>query len=836
VSVLAALPKARQFVIYKLVPLPSGKTDKIPVDIAGRNSNAQNPATWMLPSEALHHAERLGAGYGVGIVLHPASQLFCFDIDGGIDSEIARKLVTDFAGCYVEYSQSGNGLHIFGSYVGNAPPHSCKNIALHIELYTTERFIALTGRTFQNGSPLYDATEQLWVAASAYFAPKATQSDAAWTTEYAPACTITGTDQERIDWLLTHKSMAAKLSDAKVTFKDLWHADADKLRAAWPADANAKSGLPYDGSSADQAFFNHLAFGFGNNCEEIKRVALEHPDCLLRREKWNRADYLEGTILNAVAIPKRWRITRTAVPRFVPGTVPSPPSIPAGGPPPPPSSGAPPPPSYVTPVALPPAVPEALFSCTDQANAQRLEQKYSGMLIAVAGDFYTWDGRRWKLDSGDSQRFACDLSKIVSAERNDISAQFKRLTDSGAEGVGEELMRAEEEIKMLTAWAAKCENVATQNNALALLRSLLNVDVELMDANPWLLNCANGTVNLKTGVLSPHNPTDRITKLTPVAYDPAATCPAFLKFLTEIMLGDVTLVAFLQRWYGYSATGDTREQKILIKHGPGGNGKGTLDGAINLALGEYKTAATMGLLTGRDNAGSTAQLAEIANLRGKRLVTASESEDGARLKEAQLKQLTGEDRLTAKRLYGQLFSFDPTHKLELLTNHRPIIKGSDFSIWRRIMLLNFPIKYGSPDEVAAGEAMVVKDTTLKERLPAEAPGILAWIVQGTAQWLTQGLSPPAAVLNASAEYRQSQDHVAEFVAECCTLERTAKQPLPLLYGAYTAWCKNAGRDHPITRQRFVDELERRVPGFVRPHMSRRTAQGTYVMGLTLSAK
>lgn len=153
-SLYDALASRRIFVLYKLVPLATGGADKIPIDPAtGENSNAQNAATWMLSSVAAGYASLYGAGHGVGVVIHEGSQLFCIDLDGAVApdgtlSEIARKLVAEFAGCYIEYSQSGRGLHIIGSYTGDAPTHATKNKEHHIELYTKARFIALTGRLY----------------------------------------------------------------------------------------------------------------------------------------------------------------------------------------------------------------------------------------------------------------------------------------------------------------------------------------------------------------------------------------------------------------------------------------------------------------------------------------------------------------------------------------------------------------------------------------------------------------------------------------------------------------------------------------------------------------
>lgn len=844
---LAALAAQRRFVLYKLVPLENGKSDKIPIDPAtGLNTSAQNTAGWMIPTVAMGYAAMYGDSYGVGIALREPCGLFFIDIDSCIDaagtvSELARNLVSAFSGCYVEYSPSGRGLHIFGSYTGEPPNHSCKNIPLHIELYTSGRFMTTTGRTYQDGSPLFDATNQLLATTWTHFQPKQIEGadgNQEWTTEDDPACTITGTDEERVALARRTKSIAAKFAPNKITFEDLWTANAEKLGRAWPSN----DGTSYDASSADQALANHVAFYFANNCESVERVMRLSPLTEQNpKRKWDgsRPDYVRSTILNAVAIPKRWRPSRTSAAPILaaapqapaPIEAPPPPRVGDSTPviPAPPATMAPPPPS-----ALPEAIPEALFTCTDQANAERLQRTYGAHLIAVAGDFYAWDGRRWKLDDGLAQRFACDLSRIVNEERKNISIQYKKLQDSAAEGHGDALMRLETELKALSAWAVKCEMKSTQESALGMLRKLLNVPVEKIDSNPWLLNVENGTIDLKTGKLRAHASGDLITKVAPSVYDASAECPRFKQFLVEIFQGDEAVAQFLQRWYGYSATGDAREQKLLIKHGPGGNGKSTLGDAIDAVLGEYSSPATMGLLTGKAGAADTAHLAEIAGLRGQRLVTASESEDGAKLKEALIKQLTGGDALKGKRLYGQLFSFRPTHKLELLTNHKPVIKGSDFSIWRRIMLLNFPVKYGSAAEVASGEAMAVRDPTLGVALRAETSGILAWIVEGARLWLAQGLTPPRSMLDASADYRQSQDHVAEFLTECCTVDPSARQPLPVLYSAYKAWCNAAGRDHPITRQRLVDELERRVPKFVRPDMARRTAQGTYVTGLMIT--
>jgi P4 family phage/plasmid primase-like protien len=389
---------------------------------------------------------------------------------------------------------------------------------------------------------------------------------------------------------------------------------------------------------------------------------------------------------------------------------------------------------------------QAQHLCTDQANAARLQKHYGNRLIACAGSFYAWDGTRWKLDDRLAQRFACDLSRIVRAEANaarqqaeaaqksidaaEIAAHLAtpRLRPLRDGDTGHKAYDLGEIAKALDKWSIKCEMKATQDAALGLLKKLLAVDPTTLDSDPWLLNCSNGTLDLRTGFLREHRPTDYVTKLAPVTFNPAAQAPRFGAFLMEIFAGDVPVVEFLSRWFGYAATGSIREQKLVFHWGKGSNGKTTLIETVEAVLGDYATTAPQGLLTAKN--GDERHPAEIADLHGRRLVTASESEEGAKLREAFIKLTTGGDKLKGRRLYGQLFQFAPTHKLQLLTNHKPQIRGSDFAIWRRILLVPYTQRFGSSEQVASGDADRLGDPTLKEALAAELPGVLAWIVAG----------------------------------------------------------------------------------------------------------
>jgi putative DNA primase/helicase len=493
-------------------------------------------------------------------------------------------------------------------------------------------------------------------------------------------------------------------------------------------------------------------------------------------------------------------------------------------------------------------IPKAQHPCSDQANAERLQKRYGERLIACAGTFHTWDEKRWNVDDGLAQRFACELSKMIRGEIATMQTRIAeaqraipevemraylehpRINPLDKTETGREFIQLKQVLEALEKWSRNCEMKATQDAALGLLKKLLAVDAKQLDFDQWLLNCENGTLDLRTGELREHRASDFITKLAPVRFDPTAKAPRFQAFLLEIFADNQSLIEFIQRWFGYCATGITHEHCLVIHWGAGSNGKSTLINSVVSVLGDYATTAPTGLLTAKNS--DSRHPAEIAKLQGKRLVTASESEDGAKLREAFVKEITGGDTLTARRMYGDWFDFLPTHKLQLLTNHKPQIRGSDHGIWRRLRLVPYAVKFGSAAEVSAGEVACLKEPTLGEALENEKAGILNWIIEGARRWHAEGLQAPGVVLEASREYRGEQDRLGEFIRDCCRLDRQRRQPLPALYGAYKDWCREAGIEYPVTRQRFVDELEQRVPGFERPKKSNGV---NYVKGMALTA-
>lgn len=337
------------------------------------------------------------------------------------------------------------------------------------------------------------------------------------------------------------------------------------------------------------------------------------------------------------------------------------------------------------------------------------------------------------------------------------------------------------------------------------------IDVADLDANPWLLNCDNGTIDLRTGKLRPHRREDWITKICPTRFNPDAPSYHFDRFL-ESTLESALVIDFLRRLAGYCLTGLVSEQILPVFWGGGANGKTTLLNAWQDTLGsDYSGAAPASLLMERKQ---SEHPTELADLFGRRVVVASETNQGAKLAESTVKQLTGGDIISARRMREDFWTFKPTHKLLLLTNHKPQIKGTDEAIWRRIVLIPFVRKFWNPDKGETGPAELRQDKTLADRLHAEREGILAWMVRGCLEWQKDGLQIPDAVRVATAEYRSESDTVGRFIAECCITGNpdVFKVRFSDLYARLESWCNDSGDNLPSRKftgqylqdQRFRD--------------------------------
>jgi putative DNA primase/helicase len=374
-----------------------------------------------------------------------------------------------------------------------------------------------------------------------------------------------------------------------------------------------------------------------------------------------------------------------------------------------------------------------------------------------------WNGKKWTEDNtGEINRLAKDtvlrIWSVVPRTRDDD--ERNRL--------GKHALRSQSDQRINA-----MINVAKSEPGIP-------VTVDELDSDSWLLNVANGTLELKTGKLRPHRREDLLTKFVPVPYFPKATCPTWEAFLHRIMEGNEESITFLQKAVGYSLTGSGQEQVMFILHGSGANGKSTFISTVLALMGDYaRQTPTETLLTRRGNGITN----DVARLKGARFVAAVEAEDGKQLAEAFIKQLTGGDKITARFLYREFFEFDATFKLFLAVNHKPKIKGTDHAIWRRIHLVPFNLTIPAKE----------RDNQLGEKLRNELPGILRWAVEGCLLWQKEGLGVPESVREATSEYRSEMDVIGDFIEECCVVDPAANTPFRHLYGNYITWCSENGQ-------------------------------------------
>jgi putative DNA primase/helicase len=428
---------------------------------------------------------------------------------------------------------------------------------------------------------------------------------------------------------------------------------------------------------------------------------------------------------------------------------------------------------------------------TDYGNARRLVKRHGLDLrfCPLWGQWFVWNGTHWVRDlDGEVMRRAKETVVSIYTEVNavkDNSEQCKALLRH-AQG-----SQAEPRLKAMI-------KLAESEREIPVLPDQL-------DTNPWLLNVRNGTLDLRTGTLRAHRRDDLITKVAPVAYDPDAACPVWQAFLARIMRGNEVVISFLQRVIGYALTGSIAEQCFFLLYGTGANGKSTFLETVRALLGAYahQTDFTTFLVRSSDTVRN-----DLARLRGSRFVSAVEVESGRRLDEALVKQVTGGDPIVARFLYREFFQYVPQFKIFLAANHKPVIRGTDDGIWRRIRLIPFTETI-PPQE---------QDKDLLAKLRAELPGILKWALAGCLAWQREGLGAPEEIDHATETYRDEMDPVGAFLEDCCDLDPTAKTSTHCLYTAFTAWCQDSG-ESVMHLKRFAMRLAER--GFTKVRMGNR---------------
>jgi putative DNA primase/helicase len=445
----------------------------------------------------------------------------------------------------------------------------------------------------------------------------------------------------------------------------------------------------------------------------------------------------------------------------------------------------------------------------DVGNGQRIQALY-GDIVRWCPEFkkyLVWDGMRWMLDDADMVRLLAQ--NVMTA----FGVQAAKAGD-------ESMMR----------FAAGCRRSSRITNALREAQPHLICHADQLDTDPWLLNFRNGTVDLRTSELLPHNPSNYITKLVEYDFRPGAECPLFLRFLERITGGgpDVSqeagersrrLILFLRRAFGYSLTGVTSEKVVFLLYGPHDNGKSTLLALFLRLLGPYAILLQIESLMARQYETNNSQ-ADLADLKGARFVMTSETEEGQRLAEGKLKRITqGTGRIKAARKFENPIEFSESHKLWLDCNFLPVIRGHDEAIWRRLRTIPFDVVI-PPEE---------QDRNLSAKLMKEAEGILAWAVEGAREWYAYGLPATTDVDDVGKEWRRDADQIGRFIDQSCTTVPNAQVSARALYSAYKEWAESSG-ERWETEKKFSDRMQER--GFEKE----RKESGNLYLGIGLLAE
>lgn len=440
----------------------------------------------------------------------------------------------------------------------------------------------------------------------------------------------------------------------------------------------------------------------------------------------------------------------------------------------------------------------------DIGNARRLRARHGGDLLFVPEfGWIAWDGKRFSKKRGDriAAMRAQETADAIFAEADalpafqaakpdrddfDTDAAFEAALDEWRDKRG----RFESKKRGLRQWAVKSGFSARLSGMLGAAAPHLTCDQDQLDADRYLLNVQNGTLDLsggagKTMQLYEHSRRDRITRIAGASYDPAAQAPKWEKFVKEV-LPDEEVRGFVQRWLGYNLTGSVSEQKIVYFEGAGANGKSTLLNVVCRVFGDYETTVPVESFLHNERRGGADASPDLAKLVGPRLVRTSEPEVGARLSESRIKQVTGGETITARRLNKDFFEFEAQFKVTLSVNVRPVLRGKDHGIRRRILVVPFLQRF-DPAETVPGEEF-------EDRFNDEMAGILNWLLDGFEQWHADGLRPPQDVRTATEQYFATMDPIGQFIHEATERVDNGRVPANELYAAYQKWCRDYGEE------------------------------------------
>ena len=456
---------------------------------------------------------------------------------------------------------------------------------------------------------------------------------------------------------------------------------------------------------------------------------------------------------------------------------------------------------YIMDDAVKPAKKDKRYSYDDTGNAERLKDLFGDNIRYnyTSNAWMYYDGKRWKHDDTGKMKILAD--KVVDNMKNE-----KLFI---AEGVDEEEMK-----KFKHRHWKDSRNHNKKVNMMKECEHLLPVQNNDFDKDFNLFNVQNGYIDLRSGRLIDHYRNNFFTKISNVEFTDKADCPKWEEFLNDIFLGRQDLIDFIQRAVGYSLSGYTTEQVLFVLLGNGRNGKSVFIEVLNEIFGNYATNITPQAIMASKMGNNSGPTPEIAKLDGARFVTTTEPNEGDRFDEGLLKQITGGDKISARKLHENSFEFTPQLKLWMATNHKPYVRGRDEGIWRRFVIIPFE------KQIPLNEI----DKDLTKKLKQELPAIIKWCVDGYLEWQRIGLSEPAIIKEQRDEYRTEMDSIAAFIDECCEVGTTGKIKSSLMFAAYDEWARE-NNQYRMTNTKFGIEMSKKFKKI--------TSNGVHYIGVGL---
>jgi putative DNA primase/helicase len=742
-----------QWCCYTLEPNTDGILTKIPrTPDTGSRARINDPRTFRSFAIASEWLLRRSHRYlGLEFMITADDPYFVIDIDHCIDltdidnpkySDLSRELINRFYS-YTEISRGGDGIHIIGR--GKKPDNAkCRKNNVPIEVYDKSRPLVMTGQFADfGGRDITDCQLELDGLLLKYGLLTESNQSPGDSSSKPISVPTSITDQDLIE-------RACKSNKIGYEFTQLWQGNTSLHNN--------------DQSAADQALCNYLAFWTAKDADRIDRIFRQSG---LYREKWERSDYRNSTIKRAIRDCRDVYTPVTRTQATTSNNHSKQQNTPTGD-----KTNQKSNPTGDFTISHQEFLPE-LPALTDLGNAEYFAHQHGENIRYITDNklWLIWNGKQWRPDNtGEIERLARDSVRSQYDLLKQLSSDFDKQ-------------------KALLSHIKRSESKPKLDAIMSMARFSDSIPIRTteLDANHFYFNCNNGTIDLTTGELLPHNKLDQLSKISPVNYNPKAKAPRWNQFLKEVFKGDQDLINFIQRIMGYCLTSDTREESVFILYGRGQCGKSKFIDIIRHILADYIKDTPMETFTERNDT-NTADLAALVN---SRVVTASEADDHKSFNESLLKKISGRDPVTCRYLYCNYFTYTPTYKVLIATNDVPSFRSQSFAMKRRIKIIPFKQRFYDPED----GKKPVKDDQVGFKLLAEAEGILAWMVQGCLMWQESGLHVAQVSKKEVADLFEAQDPLVDFLQKECYIGEGSQElsvETNVLWRSYNEYCTLQG--------------------------------------------